>query len=64
MTDEFILASDPEALKRLGIPMHPATAIRKAKRGEFCPPTRLSPHKTGWFASSLRDWLETKKAAA
>lgn len=64
MEEKFILASNPNGLREVGIPLHPATAIRKAKRGEFVKPTALSPHRTGWFASTLRDWLEMKKANA
>ena len=64
MTDVFILASDPEALRREGIPLHPATAIQLSKTGDFPSVTRLSPHKSGWFRSALMQFLESKKTAA
>ena len=61
--DPFILSSDPKALRREGIPMHPQTAIRHSKTGGFPAPTQLSPHRRVWFRSQLRRFLENKAAA-
>lgn len=63
MIDEFILKSDRGGLRRCGIPMSPATAIRHAKSGGFPPVTQLTPGKRGWFASTLRAWMDNKRAA-
>jgi len=60
MDDPFILASDPEGLRRHGIPMHPDTAIRAAERGEWPRPIRLTPHKAGWSLSTIRGHIAAK----
>jgi hypothetical protein len=60
--DNFVLASNQDALRPFGIPYRTGTAIRKAKRGEFLAPTKLGPHRTGWFESELRQWWQAHTA--
>jgi predicted DNA-binding transcriptional regulator AlpA len=62
--DPFILKSDRAGLRRAGIPLSPATALRHAKSGDFPAPTKLTPGKSGWFTSTLRAWMDKKKPGA
>ena len=62
--DPLVLASDPQGLRKVGIPIHPRTALQMAKAGTFPAPQKLSPHKTVWFLSALQAWKESKRTAA
>lgn len=61
--DFFVLRSNPNALRQFGLPYSPAYAARLARRGAFIPLTFLGPHKSGWYASQIRAYLETRRTA-
>lgn len=43
------------------VPLHPDTARRLSKAGQFPPLIIISPRKHGYLASEVFDWLRTRR---
>ena len=62
MDDPFILLNDRKALDEAGAPpWSTQTFVQKSKSGEYVPLVVLSPHRRGYFRSSVQAWRDAKR---